>query len=72
MDGWVNGIDFKESLYEACSPKGIQVKSVTDLLTKYGRIDRVAIRTCIHIRRKICRTFLSKENRTHQRGDTQK
>ena len=30
MDGWVNGIDFKESLYEACSPKGIQVKSVTD------------------------------------------
>ena len=23
MDGWVNGIDFKESLYEACSPKGI-------------------------------------------------
>ena len=20
MDGWVNGIDFKESLYEACSP----------------------------------------------------
>lgn len=30
MDGWVNGSDFKESLYEACSPKGIQVKSVTD------------------------------------------
>lgn len=30
MDGWVNGIDFKESLYAVCSPKGIQVESVAD------------------------------------------
>lgn len=30
MDGWVNGIDFKESLYAVCSHKGIQVESVAD------------------------------------------
>ena len=49
MDGWVNGIDFKESLYEACSPKGIQVKSVTDPFDEIWE-DRPALpsETCIH------------------------
>ena len=73
MDGWVNGIDFKESLYEACSPKGIQVKSVTDPFDEIWE-DRPALPSepVFILEEKLCRTFLSKENRTHQRRDTQK